>query len=172
MEECLDNEINLLDLTEVKQKEVESLTDDTGTIIIAHGVSDNDHAGIGLLIHGKRLELIEAIFGTCYGHAKIRYAKKETWLVGVVYASTEAADEDVKDLFYDELTDYFNALISEESKVTLLLGDFNAEIGVEMDKLHGKHYFGELNSNGCRLRNLCHDFKLFNTSSFFNKRLG
>ena len=72
-----------------------------------------------------------------------------------VYAPTLDSSDNVKDRFYDTLYSTLR-IISQNDKV-ILLGDFNASVGINHDIWHGvigPHGVGNMNSSGFRLLSL------------------
>uniref|UniRef100_A0A0N5BLX0 Endo/exonuclease/phosphatase domain-containing protein n=1 Tax=Strongyloides papillosus TaxID=174720 RepID=A0A0N5BLX0_STREA len=92
------------------------------------------------------------------------------WFIGVGYAPTESSDEDVKDNFFIEFNSFITKHRKSDDSYTIVMGDFNAEVGCEKNMFNHIFSFGERNSNGDRLRALCDEQKLFNISSFYPKR--
>ena len=83
-----------------------------------------------------------------------------------IYAPTLDADSEVKDQFYEDLSDVVSAIPAEEEMI--LLGDFNARVGRDNDAwsgILGPHGVGNLNENGQRLLEMCtfHNLSVMNT---------
>lgn len=85
-----------------------------------------------------------------------------------VYAPTMNNEEDIKDKFYEELTQTLVKIRPREQ--ILLLGDFNARVGRDHEawpKVLGRHGIGNMNSNGQLLLSLCAQFDLALTNTMF-----
>ena len=85
-----------------------------------------------------------------------------------VYAPTLDSSDDIKDKFYEELTQCLHKIPNREK--ILLLGDFNARVGQDYEawpKVLGRHGVGNINSNGQLLLSLCAQFQLAITNTMF-----
>ena len=88
------------------------------------------------------------------------------------YAPTLDADSEVKDRFYDELSQVVSRIQSEEEMS--LLGDFNARVGRDSDSWSGSigpHGVGNVNENGQRLLEMCSFQNLSIMNTFFQTNL-
>ena len=88
------------------------------------------------------------------------------------YAPTLDADPEVKDRFYDELSDVVSRIPSEEEMI--LLGDFNARVGRDNEAWSGSlgpHGVGNVNENGQRLLEMCSFQNLSIMNTFFQTKL-
>ncbi|XP_068697688.1 uncharacterized protein [Montipora foliosa] len=77
------------------------------------------------------------------------------------YASTNDKDEEVKDQFYDRLQSILYKL--KEKDMTILMGDFDAKIGVDnrgYKEVMGRHGLGEMHENGEMFADLCESNRL------------
>ncbi|MEL7521448.1 MAG: endonuclease/exonuclease/phosphatase family protein, partial [Cyanobacteria bacterium J06553_1] len=84
------------------------------------------------------------------------------------YAPTLGADADTKEAFYDTLNLTLDR-IPKQDKI-LLLGDFNARVGVDHNiwpGIIGRHGTGKCNSNGLRLLTQCAQHNLTITNTLF-----
>ncbi|XP_046976400.1 uncharacterized protein LOC124542503 [Vanessa cardui] len=85
-----------------------------------------------------------------------------------VYSPTLDKSDDVKDHFYEELSQTLSRIRSCEK--ILLLGDFNARVGRDFEAcpgVLGRHGIGNMNSNGQLLLTLCSQFHLAITNTMF-----
>ncbi|XP_063624759.1 uncharacterized protein LOC134796499 [Cydia splendana] len=85
-----------------------------------------------------------------------------------IYAPTLDKSDDIKDQFYEELTQALSKVKSREQ--ILLLGDFNARVGRDYEawpNVLGRHGIGNMNNNGQLLLSLCAQFDLSITNTFF-----
>ena len=87
-----------------------------------------------------------------------------------VYAPTLNSSDELVMSFYQALGSFIAAVPKEESLV--LLGDFNARVGNEHNiwKPLGPHGIGKSNSNGLMLLQLCSQFDLVITNTFFHQK--
>lgn len=88
-----------------------------------------------------------------------------------VYAPTLDKSDEIKDKFYEELTQCLDRIQTREQ--ILLLGDFNARVGRDYEawpKVLGRHGLGNMNSNGQLLLSLCAQFDLAITNTMFRLR--
>lgn len=85
-----------------------------------------------------------------------------------VYAPTLDKSDDIKDKFYEELSQCLNNINSKEQ--ILLLGDFNARVGRDYEAwpgVLGRHGIGNMNSNGQLLLSLCAQYDLAISNTMF-----
>ncbi|XP_060756794.1 craniofacial development protein 2-like [Neoarius graeffei] len=72
------------------------------------------------------------------------------------YAPTNEAEEEIKDDFYYQLQAVLDRRGAKD--ITILMGDFNAKIGVDntgYEDVMGIHGLGQMNENGERFADLC-----------------
>ena len=84
------------------------------------------------------------------------------------YAPTLTAVPEVKDEFYENLSDTIQKVSTKDQ--IILLGDFNARVGSDHEAWPmciGKFNVGNMNDNGQRLLELCSRFQLCVANSFF-----
>ena len=80
----------------------------------------------------------------------------------VCYAPTEDAEDEEKDIFYDEL----QASVDETAPshaVLLIMGGLNAKVGVDnqgKESTMGRQGLGDANDNGDRLTTFCQENRL------------
>ena len=80
---------------------------------------------------------------------RLPLAKNRFATIASVYSQTLDSSDDVKDRFYDTLYSTLQR-ISQDEKI-ILLGDFNARVGINHDIWHGiigHHGVGNMNSGG------------------------
>jgi hypothetical protein len=88
-----------------------------------------------------------------------------------VYVPTNAASDQDKDKFYEQLQNVLDA--TPEHDMKLIMGDVNAQIGTDNDsceKVMGKNAIGDRNGNGERLLSFCSSNKLKVGSSLFSHK--
>ena len=105
---------------------------------------------------------------------KARFNSKYTKLTVIVcYAPTEEADEEKKDMFYEQLQAATEEVPTHD--MLLIIGDFNARTGnvnVGRESVIGRHGLGShlMNDNGERMCNFCESNRLVVGSTLFQHR--
>ena len=87
------------------------------------------------------------------------------------YAPTMKASEEIKEKFYDNLSNIIGAVPKKDK--LLVLGDFNARVGSNhctWKNVLGKHGIGRENSNGSLLLSLCSTYQLVITNTLFQQK--
>ena len=87
------------------------------------------------------------------------------------YAPTMNASEEIKENFYDDLSNIIGAVPKKDK--LLVLGDFNARVGSNhctWKNVLGKHGIGRENSNGSLLLSLCSTYQLVITNTLFQQK--
>ena len=95
--------------------------------------------------------------------AKFTTGKKDIRLnIIQCYAPTNDAEEEKKDDFYQQLQAVLDR--SGAKDITILMGDFNAKIGMDntgYEGIMGTHGLGQMNGNGERIADLCAQNQFF-----------
>lgn len=86
-----------------------------------------------------------------------------------VYAPTSASNEEDLETFYEDLAE---ALEDENTKNTIIMGDFNAKLGhrTEGENRLGNYGYGTRNERGDRLYEFLEKANLYAMNSFYKKR--
>jgi len=74
----------------------------------------------------------------------------------VIQVPTNAADENEKGIFYEQLQQVFVSLLAHDLKI--VMGDFNAQTGMDnrgWEKVMGKQAAGDKTDNEMRLLSIC-----------------
>jgi len=132
----------------------------TGHTIIYSGRNDNQHTEGVAIIMKKGLDntLLE---WKPVGERlmKVRFNSKYTELTIVAcYAPTEQADDEEKDIFYDQLQKLIQEVPAHD--MLIVIGDMNARVGnnnTGRERYIGPHGCGSINNNGERLCHLCEE---------------
>ena len=99
---------------------------------------------------------------------RIPLTKDQDATIVSAYAPAMLNPKKNKDTFYSQLNSTLRTIPSTNK--LLLIGDFNARIGIENDKWPsalGKYGIGKCNSNGELLLSLCTEFDLIVTNNMF-----
>ena len=91
--------------------------------------------------------------------------------VTVCYAPTEDAEDEEKDIFYDELQASVDETPSHD--VLLTMGDLNAKVGVDnqvKESTMGRQGLGDANDNGDRLITFCQENRLVIGGTIFEHK--
>ena len=129
--------------------------------------------GVGFAIRSKLVPLLEGKFPTGINERLMTMSlplKGNTISIISAYAPTLAQSDDEKDSFYTSLSEAIKAVPS--SHKLLLMGDFNARVGVDhtsWEGVLGKHGVGNENSNGTLLLSLCSQHELIITNTIFQQ---
>lgn len=98
----------------------------------------------------------------------ITLLSREVVIIGV-YAPTNDMDDNVKDAFWDTLRETIEKI--PQRKEIILMGDMKARVGCQdASSVVGKFGERELNDNGGRLIEICEQFSLKITNTFFQHR--
>ena len=132
-----------------------------GKLMLYSGKDEGDvhQAGVALLLSkGARDSLIDwEGHGDRIIRATFRSSRQRLNMdVIMVYAPTNEADEETKELFYNRLT----AVIDRRPRrnMIVVMGDLNAKIGSDnegYEAVMGKEGLGEMNDNGERFADFC-----------------
>ena len=138
-------------------------SDDKNWVLAYSSASDNRQGGVGFLMSKhvrKCLQSIESVnerilTATFYGNPLVT--------ITTVYAPTEAASDADKEEFYLTLKSHLESVKSHN--LNLVIGDFNARIGLDSHVFHpsviGQHcFYDQTNNNGERLVIMCEELKL------------
>ena len=137
------------------------------------GRVDKRISGVGFLVNNKIAGNVMSFdsISDRIAWIKVRLTKRQTLKIIQVYAPTSSSSEQEIEEFYDDLSK-----IIEENKTnyTMIIGDFNAKVGVarNSESSVGKHGIGQRNERGDMLVNFAERNGLKITNTFFQKRKG
>ncbi|XP_048485578.1 uncharacterized protein LOC105392632 [Plutella xylostella] len=131
--------------------------------------SEPRRSGVGFAVKNciaKRLEEYPVHISDRVTTLRLKLDRNNYLNVISVYAPTLDKSDDVKDKFYEELSQCLDSINAREQ--VLLLGDFNARVGRDYEAwpgVLGRHGVGNMNSNGQLLLSLCaqHELAISNT---------
>ena len=143
--------IELLGVSETRWTESGSRQLLSGHHILYSGRGDDHNSrGVGIIttkeVHKSLLEwnpISERIIKARYNSALAKLS------VIVCYAPTEHAEDEEKDIFYDELQAWVDETPSHD--VLVIMGDLNAKVGVDNQRKEGtmgRQGLGDANDNG------------------------
>ena len=163
-------ELDILAIQEVRWENQDSIRQ--GKYTFYYGGTQSHDFGTGFLIKNSILQAVQNIefVNERLSYVTIRTRWGNTVLLNV-YAPTEVATDNDKDIFYDELERLFDRLPKYNSKI--VLGDFNAKVGRE-EKYRptiGKYSLHEkTNNNGERLITFAISKNLLVKSTYFEHK--
>lgn len=165
----LNYKLELVGLSEVRRRNSGELTTNNGNTLLYSGKPDRSESGVGLLMsRAVRRSLIEwnPITDRIIT-ARIR-TRARTMSIVQCYAPTDVDTCEIKDAFYDELSNTLNKV--HKGDITMLMGDFNAQVGSNntgYQRVMGKHGTGIRTDNGDRLIELCMKYNLIIGGTIF-----
>ncbi|XP_008181905.1 craniofacial development protein 2-like [Acyrthosiphon pisum] len=141
----------------------------TGNWTVFHSGGDEHQGGVGFIVNDKILHRVKKFKAV---NDRIRHMELECRWFNVIlingYAPTEDKEDEVKDIFYENLENECDRIPT--NKVKILLGDFNAKIGQEVEyrPTIGKESLHRTsNDNGTRLVNFATTRNMIISSTTF-----
>ena len=131
------------------------------------------HHGVGFAIRSKLVQHLQDKHPVGVNERLMTMSiplDKFTISILSVYAPTLASSDEVKESFYDDLTNAIKAVPA--SHKLLVMGDFNARVGTDYaswENILGKHGVGNENTNGTLLLSLCSQLELVITNTMFQQ---
>ena len=160
-------QLGILGLSEMRWTGSGKMTSENITVLYSGG--DHHERGVGVLLSK---ETADALVGWEPVSDRIMTVRIQTRFTMVsiiqVYAPTNAAYEQDKDEFYDQLQAVIDDLPSYDLKI--VMGDFNAQIGNNIEgweDVIGAQAMGERTDNGERLLSYCSNNRLKIGGSMF-----
>ena len=126
--------------------------------------------GVGFAVHNRLLDSITTPVGISERVSSLRLTTSNGCATIIcAYAPTLAADHEVKDRFYQQISNLANDVPKEDQ--LYVLGDFNARVGADQSSWPaciGNFGIGKMNNNGQRLLEFCSDHQLCVTNTYFS----
>ncbi|KAL1447078.1 hypothetical protein WDU94_005521 [Cyamophila willieti] len=170
-------QIDIASLQETHLKNSGQLEEiNAGYTYLWSGCEDNDpnHYGVAICVRTDLLKKGTVTEPCCFSDrimsVKIIGEGSDTTFIAC-YAPTLVSDSHTIDSFYQELGQIIDQVPNKCS--IILAGDFNARVGRKQNQWEdalGPHGTGFRNENGLRLLNLCTQFNLRLTSSWFQQK--
>ena len=137
---------------ETELEEFEDI-DKTYTLIYSTATS-RGQGGVGLLVNNKFKNLIKSKKKISPRILSVTFENNPEITVISVYAPTDNSDDDSKNQFYDDLTNYLNSIPKHNIKI--VAGDLNAQVGHDLHQITPKvvgnfAYHESTNDKGTRL---------------------
>jgi len=144
-----------------------------GMTLFYSGSSNGKHEnGVGFLVNDQILPFIKKFTPVNNRICHIRIACKHYDIILIcVYSPTETGEEDLKDMFYDELERVYNGLSGHCLKI--ILGDFNSQVDRETiyrPTIGNESAHEVSNGNGTRLVEFAIANGFIVSSSFFPRK--
>ena len=136
-------------LGEIRRKEEGFTTLQSGHLLY-HSKANNGQAGVGFLINKKWKDNITRVNDISLRVAELvlRITTRYQLKIVHVYAPTPSHSEDEINIFYNDID---NILIIYPSHYTIVMGDFNAKVGVRTNPSEtatGRFGLGQRNERG------------------------
>lgn len=150
--------ISILGVSESRWTGNGMITTSSNNTIIYSGREDNHHAeGVAIIMNTTAKK---SLIGWKPINERIitaRFNSKHTKMTIIqCYAPTNEAEEETKDIFYQQLQKIINDVPTHD--LLILMGDLNAKVGNKnegREKNMGSHGCGDMNENGVLLADLC-----------------
>ena len=162
--------LGLLGISEMRWKG-QGMKISDGMTIYYSGL-DKHVGGVGFILNAQTAQ---AVLSWDPVSDRIITLRLQTRIVKVtivqVYAPTNAANDEEKDAFYDQLQQVIDSIPAHDLK--LVMGDFNAQIGADnrgWEANMGKWATGEMTDNGIRLLSFCSSMELKVGGSMFQHK--
>ena len=161
---------DIIGIAEVRRQEEHFITLKSGHLLY-HTNSHNGQQGVGFLINKKlQTNIIEVKeINTRMATLTIRINNRYSMKIIQVYAPTSTSTEDDIEKFYDELSQQ----LKTKSHYTIIMGDFNAQIGIKQDineKCTGNFGSGTRNDRGDMMVDWASQHKLKIMNTFYKKK--
>ena len=118
--------------TKSRKKDVRQMTD--GTLVIrGEKVPSRNVGGVGFVVHPSIVHLVDSheILSPRLGILRLRPPHQKTISIINCYSPTSAADESELDAFYEDVEEVVR---NEKSFYKFVVGDFNAKIGMPLER--------------------------------------
>jgi len=162
--------LGLLGISEMRWKGQGKKISDGMTIY--YSGSDKHVGGVGFILNAQTAQ---AVLSWNPVSDRIIMVRLQTTIVKTTivqaYAPTNAADDEEKDAFYDQLHQVIDSIPTHDLKV--VMGDFNAQIGADnrgWEAYMGKAAIGEMMDNGIRMLSFCSSTELKVGGSMFQHK--
>ena len=136
-------------------------------------LGDHQYHGVGFAIRTRLVKHLDGKFPVGISERLMTMSfplEGSTLNIICAYAPTLAKSDEIKDSFYNALSDAIDEVPA--SHKLLLMGDFNARVGtdhISWENVISSHGIGNENSNGTRLLSLCAQNELCITNTFFQQ---
>ena len=136
-------------------------------------LGDKHYHGVGFAIRTRLVKHLDGKFPVGINERLMTMSfplDGSTLSIISAYAPTLAQSDEVKDIFYSDLSDAIDKIPA--SHKLLIMGDFNARVGTDhtsWENIIGRHGVGKENSNGTRLLTMCAQNELCITNTFFQQ---
>ena len=140
---------------------------------IGKSVNEKRESGVGFAIRTSLLSKLEEMpvgINERIMSLRLRIDKGRFVTLFSVYAPTLNSAEESITSFYSQLRHALRSTPKDDK--IILMGDFNARVGMESDTWNclGPHGTGTMNSNGMLLLELCEEFGLCITNTYFQHK--
>jgi len=170
-EELKDIKWDIIGLCETKRKGETSTILKSGNLLYNYGPPTTSTKGIGFIVNQKIKESIREIkpYNERIIEITIRINERYNLRILQVYAPTSTSEEEEIENFYEDLE---KAINSKKEKFTIIMGDFNAKIGknINNSSLIGNFGLGNRNLRGDLLEEFLGKQQLYVMNTFFKKK--
>lgn len=170
-EELRDIKWNIIGLAEVRRSGEGSVKLRSGNILFYGGSKSGRNGGVGFMVNGNMEGTIRKFESISERIAQltVQVSKRVRIRIIQVYCPTSSSDEEEIEEVYNDL---FNLINKAKSTYLIVMGDFNAKVGLGKNGEHslGRFGIGERNERGERLVDFAVNQRLYIMNTFFQKK--
>ncbi|XP_028178547.1 craniofacial development protein 2-like [Ostrinia furnacalis] len=161
---------SIIGLSEVRREGEDTITLKSGNLLYYREGEQLSQGGVGFLVHKSLINNIITIgsVSSRVAYLILRVSKRYSLKVIQVYAPTSTHPDEEVEAMYEDIS---RAIHATKTHFNVVMGDFNAKLGMRGDdELRvGQYGYGRRNPRGQRLAEFLEKENLYAMNSFFQK---